>query len=155
MKVNLGWTTLLLIFAPTRAKKLAADYSKYLDRPEAVAARQAYEKQHPFPERSFDRMRRGLFLSLLLVLAASTCAALIGRLYLGIFGTPNPVVLEAIQYIGIGVILWTTLAKQGWEIQSFDGTTLPELVDDFLFRFLYLVGSFLLALAISMQFAVA
>lgn len=155
VKVNVAWVALLLVCAPSRAKRLSSEYTKYRNSSEAHAAMKAYEKEHPFPERSFDRIRSGLFWSLLLVLASAISAALIGRLYLSIFGTPSPVVLEIVQYVGIGVILWTTLAKQGWSIQSIDGGTLPELVDDFLFRLLYVVGSFLLALAISMQLAVA
>lgn len=50
----------------------------------------------------------------------------------------------------MGVIL----RMQGWSMQTFNGTTVtPEQLDEVIYRWLYVAGSFLLVLAISMQFA--
>lgn len=154
MKINISVATFLLVFCPSRLKELAREYNEYLNSPEAIEAKQKKNRDEPHHESSIDRIRRGLWLSLLLVVAAIGCAAFIGYFYVQVCGPATPVTLEFLQYLGIGILLWSTLAKQGWGIQTMDGTTVPERVDEFLYRGFYVFGSFLLALSVALQLSV-
>lgn len=50
--------------------------------------------------------------------------------------------------IGTGIILWATLGYLGWEIQSWDGETLPDQINRIWFRWLYIAGTLLLFISI-------
>jgi hypothetical protein len=152
MKINLPWATILLIFRPSRLNSLAVRYNDWLNTPDAIAERQRRNAETPFYSQSISRIRRGLLFSFLFVFGASALAAILSRLLLHLWGQFSNTTLEFLQYLGIGIILWATLAKQGWSIQTFNGTTVPERLDEVIYRWLYVVGSFLLAFAISMQF---
>lgn len=96
----------------------------------------------PNYEESIDRIRHGLLFSFLLVLGSFVVAAILGRAYVSLGGAVSGSVLEVLQYVGIGILLWATLAKQGWSIQTMHGATVPELLNEFLYRALYVFGSF-------------
>ena len=53
--------------------------------------------------------------------------------------------------VAAGILLGATLSILGWEIQSYKGRTLPERVNRWLYRSLYVLGTFLLVLALSWQ----
>lgn len=74
------------------------------------------------------------------------------KIYYAFGGSNNPFAEELLQYIGIGVLLWATLANAGWNIQTMNGDTIPELVNEWMFRVLYVIGSFLLVLSVSLTF---
>jgi hypothetical protein len=46
------------------------------------------------------------------------------------------------------VLLWATLALRGWEVQSYSNATLTERVNQWIFRFLCCIGTFLFVAAI-------
>lgn len=54
-----------------------------------------------------------------------------------------------LQFAGIGILLWATLGRVESAIQTLDGGTIPERVDMWLYRILYIVGSYALALSVS------
>ena len=111
-------------------------------------ARQAGERgEPPYYEAQTTTVRRAVGYSLVLVLLVIFLGWVTGHALNRIVGPPSQATARLILYSGIGTLLWATLGKCGWSIQSFKGTTLPEQVDDFLFRVLYLVGSFLLVLS--------
>lgn len=151
MRINLWWAALLLVCNPSRLNDLARRHNEWLNTPEQIAARQKRETELPFYASSIRRIRRGFLFSFVLVLGASVVAAALSRLILSSWGAFSNQTLEILQYIGIGIILWATLGKQGWSIQTFNGTTVPEQLDDAIYRWLYVLGSFVLAFAISMQ----
>jgi len=154
MRIARWRAVFLLAFRPSALKKVAADYHEHINKRETMDAKLQREKDSsPHYEQSIDRIRRGLFTSLGLVAAAFALAALTGRATIALNGPVSEDLLESLQYIGIGILLWATLAKQGWAIQTFDGTTVPEVVDEFLYRALYVLGSFVLALSVTMQLA--
>lgn len=154
MRIARWRAVFLLVVRPSALKKVAAEYHEYINRRETMEAKLQREKDSPpHYEQSIDRIRRGLFTSLGLVAMAFALAALTGRAIVGLNGPVSEDLLESLQYIGIGILLWATLAKQGWAIQTFDGTTVPEVVDEFLYRALYVLGSFVLALSVTMQLA--
>lgn len=47
---------------------------------------------------------------------------------------------------GTAILLWATLALQGWSIQSMKGHTLTERVNQWIFRTLYALGTLLISL---------
>ena len=53
--------------------------------------------------------------------------------------------LSALQYIGIGILLCATLARAESAIETIDGESIPERVDFWLYRALYVIGSYFLA----------
>lgn len=151
MKIN-GWSaTFLLVFCPSRLKDLARDFNGHINRPEVIEAKQKARKEVPNYEDAIDRMRRGLLVSFLLVCGSFVVAAILGRAYVSLGGAVSGPALEALQYSGIGILLWATLAKQGWSIQTMHGATVPEVVNEFLYRALYVFGSFCLALSVTLQ----
>lgn len=42
---------------------------------------------------------------------------------------------------GAGILMWATFAIRGWEIQSIDGNTLGERVNQWIFRTLFIIGT--------------
>lgn len=51
----------------------------------------------------------------------------------------------AVSLAGGAILLWATLAVQGWSIQSFKGITLSERVNQWVFRSLYVLGTALIS----------
>src|SRR5690242_12965563 len=51
---------------------------------------------------------------------------------------------SGLQYLGTLIMIWATLGKAGWQIQTFEGNTLTERLNDTIFRGLYVVGTFAL-----------
>ena len=95
---------------------------------------------------------KALFWSLVLVLLSVFAALAVGKMYYLCGGLRKLFIEEILQYSGIAVLLWATLAKVGWDIQTMNGNTIPELVNEWVFRFLYFIGSFLLVLSVSLTF---
>ena len=117
-------------------------------------ARRVSQQRHtdePFAAIQAAALRSGLLASFVWV-ASVVVAAVVSAIGLRtLFGAPNPACLRWLQYGGIGVLLWATLASVGWRIRSWGEVTLPEQVDRWLYRVLYLLGSYLLALSVAWQ----
>ncbi|QLF71042.1 hypothetical protein FE840_016620 [Peteryoungia desertarenae] len=47
--------------------------------------------------------------------------------------------------VGTTILMWATLALQGWSIQSFKGNTLSERLNQWIFRTLYVIGTALIS----------
>jgi hypothetical protein len=86
-------------------------------------------------------------LSLGLVVIVIVLGGVIGLTLNWLFGAASPRTTRSFQYLGIGVLLWATLAKGGWNLQTPGGDTLAELVDQWLYRILYCLGSLLLVIS--------
>src|SRR2546426_7937662 len=71
-------------------------------------------------------VRRGVGESLGWVLLTVVAGWLGGEALEHFVGPTSPVVNHVLQYGGVGVILWATLAIRGWSIQTVNGNTLPE-----------------------------
>lgn len=130
---------LWLIFrSPHRFASLAAEDAKHLTKP-----------TEPQFERNAQEIRRAIAASLELVLASVFVGWLSGLLLARCLGPANPIVNRVLQYTGVGVLLWATLAKQGWNLQTWNGNTLPERIDRTVYRVMYVVGSWLLVLSVA------
>jgi hypothetical protein len=142
--------TLFLLFNRKRFIALAMQRSDQIvrEQQERDHRRQAGQlTEVPYFETQTTTLRKAVGYSLSLVLIVVLLGWAAGQLLDCLVGPPSQATARLILYSGIGTLLWATLAKCGWNIQSWNGTTLPEQVDNFLFRFLYLVGSFLLVLS--------
>lgn len=121
----------LLIFKPKAFRELAEADARELAKP---------------PRDSVKDLRTGLGMSFVVfaaTLAFAGAASLIGIRLIGL--VPRWLLANG-QVVGAGFLLWATLAKQGWNIQTLNGNTLPERVDRLIFRVLYIAGTFVLAL---------
>lgn len=54
-----------------------------------------------------------------------------------------------LQVVGASLLLWGTLFVRGWEIQTRGGVTLTERVNQWLYRFLYCVGTAVIVSSLS------
>lgn len=102
--------------------------------------------------RSVTEIRHTLCVSLWMVLGSVVAGCIVGRIYVSL-DLPKPLlVAEISQYLGVAILLWATLGKIGWSIQTMNGNTLPEQVNDFVYRLLYIFGSICLAVSASAAF---
>lgn len=149
------WKLLFYLFASrARLISISERHLEWMNTPEAIEEknRSSAESQSV---RGVTEIRHALCMSLLLVLGSIVIGALAGRVYIW-SGFPNPVLLsELSQHVGVAVLLWATLGKLGWSIQTMNGTTLPEKVNDFVYRLLYVIGSVALAFSASLAFGAA
>ncbi len=54
-----------------------------------------------------------------------------------------------LQWGGVGLLLWATIGIAGWDIQTFTGSTTPEIVNRWLYRGVHVLGTILLVWSIS------
>ncbi|MBI5463131.1 MAG: hypothetical protein HY941_13175 [Gammaproteobacteria bacterium] len=152
MKISRIEVLFLLVFRPKKLiERTNADY-KEMNTPEAIQLKQERNQRTTQAARSINKIRSSLFWSLVLVAGAVLAAGVIGKAYFALGGARCQTAEEILQYSGIGILLWATLGKAGWSVQTMNGDTIPELVNEWVFRALYVLGSFLLALAVSLTF---
>lgn len=56
----------------------------------------------------------------------------------------SPIIIIIIRFISASLVFWAVLGRLGWEIQTWRGDTLPEKINILWYRFLYILGVFLL-----------
>ncbi|PPC93176.1 MAG: hypothetical protein CTY33_09230 [Methylotenera sp.] len=86
-------------------------------------------------------IRRAFWLSLLLVILSGIFGGASGLLAGQVFGPASPRLISTLQVIGACILLWGTLFVRGWEIQTYKGHTLIEMVNQWLYRTLYCIGT--------------
>lgn len=137
--VNLMRGLYLIFRSPERFAQLANEDAAQLPTPDPA--------QH-FTQAA-RAVRRGLGQSFGLVIGTVVAGWVGGEALEHLVGPASPVVNHILQYGGVGVILWATLAIQVWNIQTIKGRSLPERLNGAIYRALYLVGSFLLVLSVA------
>ena len=124
---------LLLVFSPERF--IAAEKAD-------TQARNGYIDSAPSPSVSRSCViRRALFESLALVLVSGAVGYLAGEVMNSIGWCATPATKDWLQIVGACILLWGTLFVRGWEVQSFSGVLLSERVNQWLYRFLYCIGT--------------
>ncbi|MDH5180586.1 MAG: hypothetical protein OEZ39_12060 [Gammaproteobacteria bacterium] len=93
-------------------------------------------------------LRSSLGRAWLLTEVAVACGIVFGFILQSSVGAASSRTVLLLQLIGASIILAATLALLGWDIQSMEGDTLPERVNQWLFRFQYWVGTFLFVLSV-------
>jgi hypothetical protein len=92
---------------------------------------------------------RALAVSFISVAGVSLLAWLVGHLLRDRVGPCPQTTYQQLQCAGVAILLWATLAKQGWNIQTWGGNSAAERVDLWVFWVLYLAGSFVLMLSVA------
>jgi hypothetical protein len=70
--------------------------------------------------------------------------------FLGCFIVPaSKSVITGLQLLAAGILLGATLSLVGWEIQTHKGQTLPEKVNQYVYRALYTIGTGILVVSLS------
>ena len=100
-------------------------------------------------EHSAHIVRRAFLYSLLLVLLSGAIGYGSG-LALGSWqGCATTKFIAWLQIAGACLLLWGTLFVRGWEIETYCGVTFTERVNQWLYRFLYCVGTAILVCSLS------
>lgn len=86
-------------------------------------------------------IRRAFWSSLALVAVSGALGLLVGLLLDKLFGCARQQVIIALQVGGAMLLLWGTLFVRGWEIQTYHGGTLVELVNRWIYRAMYCLGT--------------
>ena len=135
--MNLARGILVLFVSPERFGTLADVDAKSLVKP-----------PHGFVQAARD-IRRAIATSVAMVLGTILVGWLSGMLLTKGFGPAPDATSTVCQFGGAGILLWATLSKQGWNIQTFNGNTLPERLDRYIYRGLYVFGTWLLVLSLA------
>lgn len=131
-----------LLFAPGRLREYADSDAQHWQQ-----ARGSRSRRNPL-HFAVDEVRRGIVTSLILVLVATAVGFIVGAAVGRMSGPSGAPLADGLQVVGIGILLWATLGKQGWDIQTFDGRTVPEVLNRWVYRSLYVLGSIVLAAAV-------
>ena len=103
--------------------------------------------RHSDPPRA-KKLRTALINSFLIV----TAAGIIGFLTSLVMNISNYKLTQTgkiiLQFSSALVLLWGTLFLRGWEIQSYNGETLTERINQFIYRSLYFIGTVLIVLTL-------
>lgn len=149
--ISTAWAIALLLLWPTRLIAHSVDHA-IRSQPGVLAPERDQELRKSFEKQfgdSVSLIRSTLFTAFALVTGTIVAAFLSGVALKGLSVTQSPKWTAWLQYGGIGVLLWATLARVESAIQTWDGGTLPERVDLWLYRSLYIVGSYALALSVT------
>lgn len=150
---------LLLLFRPDRfvGKAVEHDLSLELKRNEQLRAMFPTGQLPPERKQVFERNAQertenirkalwgGLRYTVVTVLAAWASGAVIEVTV----GLPQPHVTRLLQLLGGAIVLGATLSLLGWEIHSIHGQTLPEQVNRSIYRYLYVIGTYAIALSLT------
>lgn len=121
----------LLLFRPNKFQEIENEDNKLLN------AENAQREAHP---RS-STVRKAFIYSALLVILSCAIGYSLGLLVGNIVICANPRLISFLQIGGACILLWGTLFVRGWEILSWGGVTLSERVNQWLYRFLYCIGT--------------
>jgi hypothetical protein len=144
MKPSSCYALVLLLFRKRRFVAL----TRLLNRANRHKPRKQM-RDEAFPPQQASEIRAALrksFIAVVLVVAAALITAWLLR---QLVGAPSLGLLRWVQYSGVAILLWATLAQVGWRIRTIGQVTLPEELDRLLYRIFYLVGSYLLALSVA------
>lgn len=136
----------LLLRCPRRFEIEAEKHAGHL-RTQREAAKAAGLKEESNLRKAARGIRQALSQSFLCISATLLAGWLTAKLLHASAGPVSPCVNKFLQWGGVLVLLWATLAKQGWNIQTINGESLPELVNDCIYRSLYVFGSWLLVIS--------
>lgn len=144
------WAIVLLLFRPSRLVDLAVEEAMCAQPSKPSVEKEAklrsmYRNQF---QDSVSLIRNSFFLALGVVLIA-IAGAVITASFLHLRDVPKSDRWNiGLQFGGIGILLWATLGRVESAVQTIDGGSLPERVDLWLYRALYVAGSYVLALSV-------
>jgi hypothetical protein len=126
------WACILAIFCPSRFQAFHEKTTKNL----GVAS----------PNKNLIKVvSKGFWVSLMLVIIAALVGAVAGVFFGAIFGHASANTVMCLQAVGAFLLVWGTLFVRGWEIQTWDGQTIEERVNRWIYRTLYFIGTVIIA----------
>ena len=143
---------MLMVFAPSKLIQKSVDHAirsqpGLLDTERENKLRISFNEQF---KKSVSSIRSTFFASFAVVAGAILVAVVSAITLKAMEITKSPEWNAWLQYGGIGILLWGTLARvDPSAVATFDGGTLPERVDLWLYRLLYIAGSYALALSVA------
>lgn len=142
----------LLVFRPSEFIAISEENVAWMNSEKGMEEKTKRISAPSYSEAATRAMRRALLTSLIYVLGSILLGVIVGRAIVAVELWEPLGASEIAQYVGIAILLWATLGKVGWDIQTLNGTTIPEQTNELLYRLLYVVGSFSLALSASLAF---
>jgi hypothetical protein len=144
------WAIVLLFVAPSKLVAHSVDHAIRLQSGALSTEREA-ELRTSFTAQfgsAVSLIRSSLFTAFFVVAGAIAAALLTAQVLQDQTIPKSQNWNVGLQFGGIGVLLWATLGRVESAIQTWDGVTVPERVDQWLYRFLYIAGSYALALSV-------
>ncbi len=147
----------LLFFCPSRFVKMAVkhDIEREFENNKAYIGKYPDrqlppEEQKKFTDRTWDRtrkIRRSFGRGFKWVVVALVLGWVSGVILHRTVGPVSSSMILALQVLAAGILLGATLSLAGRKIASIGGQTLPEKIDDLLYRILYIAGTYVLVLS--------
>lgn len=150
--INTLFAIVLMVFAPSKLIQESVDHA-IRSQPEVLDTEREKKLRIEFNaqfNKSVSSIRSTFFASFVVV-AGAILAAFLSAFIIKALGISKSHEWNSwLQYGGIGILLWGTLARVDPSvIETWDGGTLPERVDLWLYRLLYIAGSYALALSVA------
>jgi len=149
----------LLFFRPSRFVQMAVKHAIAQEFKSNVQLRESYPDLQLLPERQKTltdgtwnqtrQIRRSFGRGFKWVMVALILGWVSGVIFHRTVGPALPSLIMGLQVLAAGILLGATLSLVGREIESYGGQTLPEKINDFLYRILYITGTYLLFLSLS------
>jgi len=112
--------------------------------------RQSFSQPPPPPEPRALKLRRAFWTSLVLVLCSIVAGYSVGKVVCAVNGLATSRLVGGLQIVGATLLLWATLFVRGWDIQSIGGVTLTERLNQWIYRFLYCLGTAVVVASLAM-----
>ncbi len=125
--------------------------SEYLQEtnPEGIVPDGVYQQYYGYNLDRAKALRKSLFTSAAITIFSVVLGTLSGYILKCYVTTPSTILINALQIVGAGILLCATISVLSHEIESSGKNTLAEKINRALFKALYVIGSFLLFLAMS------
>jgi hypothetical protein len=130
--------TLTCLISPSRFASLAKEY--------AIPRTEGFDNLEKQTLGHAQIIQRAFWLSLFLTVGALVTGYAAGWVLRHFLCAASNTVATSVQALSAAIVLVATLAAQGWNIQTSNGQTLPEKVNQWLTRSLFVVGTFFFSL---------
>jgi hypothetical protein len=148
---------LRLVFAPARFIEIVASRIVAEDRiknPSVVGPDGQYPEDrradiHGSVSKQTHSIRRAFAFGTLITLLTIAVGAAIGYCLGQTYGVPPKFIVYFLQASGAAAVLGATLAEVGSEIMTWDRESIPERMNQLIFRGLYVFGTFLFVMSLS------
>lgn len=94
-------------------------------------------------------VRRSVLSSIGITFSAIVVGVVAGLLLQAVLGTPSKLTVYLLQAVGASILLGATLAEVGRKIETWSQESLSEEINAFMFRALYVLGTFLFVVSVA------
>jgi len=145
------WAIILLFVSPSSLVRHVVEHAiqsqpGHLSPDKELELRASFTVQF---KNAIDTIRSSLFSAFFVVAFSVVGACIVAAILKGQYIIKTNDWNAGLQFGGIGVLLWATLGRAESAIQTLSGGSIPERIDFWLYRILYVVSSFALTLAVA------